>query len=293
MGKSTPDTLWSQEEGLVFKVVHEGWETSPEWENCNAEWVSVWKHHTVCFMKDYRAVSCLMSLLVVPPCVTVCFHCTCPPLVPVLAVSWCGWHRESSLQLLVPARSWLGRAASAWGPSRTATDRALSAPRITEISSGSGPACSHTHTFRHTLMHAWYARMLRESVQSWIKCMIKMLYSRLSLFAASNYVYIFTMQCLWSKVGWTLCGIRGGQTATVAKVLCVCIDACVCVSVAEEVRGQDFTRFVTSGQQNNIRESWFLLLCTSLFILSKGSHSGFMVVTSWLVVFSDYSGMPL
>lgn len=92
------------------------------------------------------------------------------------------------------------------------------------------------------------------------------------------------MRYHWSKgclevvvVGrWALCGLRESQTATVTKAFCVCMDACVhvCVTVSG-VTGQGFTRFVTSGQQKNIRQPGsFLLHCMSLVILSRSSCSG-------------------
>ena len=61
---------------------------------------------------------------------------------------------------------------------------------------------------------------------------------------------------------WALCGLRKSQTATVTKALCVCMDACVhvCVTVSG-VTGQGFTRFVTSGQQKNIRQPGSFLRC--------------------------------
>lgn len=90
-----------------------------------------------------------------------------------LGAAWGGWHRESSLQLLVPAWSWLGRAASAWGPLGLPPTGLYRPPLgINAISSGS-TAClqqQHTHTHMHICMHSWYAGMIWESSGSHHSC---------------------------------------------------------------------------------------------------------------------------
>lgn len=107
-----------------------------------------------------------------------------------LGAAWGGWHRESSLQLLVPAWSWswLGRAGGErLEASRAATNRALSAPRISDFIS----VQPHTHA----------CMVCREKVQ------VKIFWSGIAS---------WKLMCLWpfsvsgAKVGlrwgWAVCG---------------------------------------------------------------------------------------
>lgn len=85
-----------------------------------------------------------------------CFVCTCPLSPGCVLVRLT---QRKQLTAPGPCSVLASPGGERLGASRTATNRALSAPRINAISSGSGPAGSHTHT----QMHAWYAHMLRES----------------------------------------------------------------------------------------------------------------------------------
>lgn len=122
-----------------------------------------------------------------------------------LGAAWGGWHRESSLRLLVPAWSWLGRAASAWGPPGLPPTGLYRPPRINAISSGSTglPTAPHTHT------HAWYAHMIRGGASSVrhhscveLNKLVSYLMWRIKIaIALHQTVSVFTVRCHWSK-GW-------------------------------------------------------------------------------------------
>lgn len=95
-----------------------------------------------------------------------------------------GWHRESSLELLVPAWSWLGRVATAWGPPGLPPTRLYRPQGLLRFHQALGlPAATHTRT------HAWYAHA--QSKSSYLiacqNCMKKY-----------TYIYVY----LWLRVMW-------------------------------------------------------------------------------------------
>ena len=164
---SSPGRLWSPEEVLVFKVVHEGWKLHLSRRTLQC-WVCISvDSHTlgfiVYFLKNTELLCAVSSPGIAPwhhlkafcaqPHVFVCVHVLLCLLAPVQAVSWCGmWRLTQRKQLTAPGPCLVqaGPGGERLGASRTATNRALSALRITAISSGRGPACSPTRT--HTCM---------------------------------------------------------------------------------------------------------------------------------------------
>ena len=107
-------------------------------------------------------------------CLCSCMHdClfTLHVLHQCCSVSWCGmWRLTQRKQLIAPGPCPVqaGPGGERLGASRTATNRALSAPGITAISSG--PAATHTQAHGHTQMHAWYAHMLKDVVKCCHSC---------------------------------------------------------------------------------------------------------------------------
>lgn len=102
----------------------------------------------------------------------VCTHILPCLLAPGPAVSWCGMRRLTQRkQLTAPAWSWLGRAASTWGPPGLPPTGLYRPPLgINAISSGSTACLQRQHTHTHICMHSWYAGMIWEGSGSHHSC---------------------------------------------------------------------------------------------------------------------------